>query len=658
MATVRWRGDAQGVAQVDKATPANAEPGDIFNGKIGNKTVSFTATTTVVDDVVRGFVAAWNTSAFPEISEITAAAMTSADIDVTNDATETAAYVRFAADTPGKEFVLTTSTTNASGVVTNGIVAAESQKASGKRNETQKVEITSGATGGTFTLTWNPGGGPETTTSIAYNATAATVRTALGNLTTPDINDFQVAGPSGGPWSVNFGGTYASTDVNLMTFDGSSLTGGRSVGVTTTTEGGTASDAIQTVWVTAQKGTFTLTFRGATTSTLDVATSTAASVKTALEALSTVGTGNVDVYGHGIRTLVDEFTGNTAYANALFVIRFKAQLGGAAVEKLVLDASKATIGNDDAAQYSFIYEVQKGGESGIDEWQFIDLAPNPELGTRIFLEYDDDVSTHVLTRTTTDAQGGNDVTDLRLSHVPDAIIASSSGLAAGELRVTAGSRALVDVTSDGTVRVLPQNNIKFMTSILMRFVGAKAATNVSQINVAQHDMTSGTPAASTVIQGSPVTADEVQEIKVNASGGTFTLSDGTSTTAAIAHGATAATVKTSSNTNAFRSGLDWHQFWLQGEVRPSLAQATGPVVGGSLQQMLEVRFDVEAVLGKTVMPIGEILELGTGSIVELDRLISESVDLVVQGVRVARGEVVVVDDRFAIRIKEIINPNQ
>ena len=79
-------------------------------------------------------------------------------------------------------------------------------------------------------------------------------------------------------------------------------------------------------------------------------------------------------------------------------------------------------------------------------------------------------------------------------------------------------------------------------------------------------------------------------------------------------------------------------------------------VSGSLGHLLEVKFDVEAVLGRTVLPIENILELGTGSIVELDRLISETVDLVIQGVNVTRGEVVVVDDRFAIRIKEIINP--
>lgn len=84
------------------------------------------------------------------------------------------------------------------------------------------------------------------------------------------------------------------------------------------------------------------------------------------------------------------------------------------------------------------------------------------------------------------------------------------------------------------------------------------------------------------------------------------------------------------------------------------SSATGS--GGSLNQLLKVKFEVEAVLGRTTLSIGEILKLGSGSVVEFDRTISEPVDLVVQGLTVARGEVVVVGDSFAIRIKEVISP--
>lgn len=78
----------------------------------------------------------------------------------------------------------------------------------------------------------------------------------------------------------------------------------------------------------------------------------------------------------------------------------------------------------------------------------------------------------------------------------------------------------------------------------------------------------------------------------------------------------------------------------------------------SLDRLLDVTVVVTAELGRVTLPIGDVLKLGIGSVLELNRAVSEPVDLVVQGVRLARGEVVVVDDRFAIRIKEVINPKK
>jgi flagellar motor switch protein FliN/FliY len=87
----------------------------------------------------------------------------------------------------------------------------------------------------------------------------------------------------------------------------------------------------------------------------------------------------------------------------------------------------------------------------------------------------------------------------------------------------------------------------------------------------------------------------------------------------------------------------------------STAAAPG---SASLDNLLDVTVRVTAELGRTTVSIGEILRLGVGSVVELDRPVSEPVDLMAQGVRLARGEVVVVDDRFALRIKEIIEPKK
>lgn len=82
---------------------------------------------------------------------------------------------------------------------------------------------------------------------------------------------------------------------------------------------------------------------------------------------------------------------------------------------------------------------------------------------------------------------------------------------------------------------------------------------------------------------------------------------------------------------------------------------TAPAVG-SLNQLLDVSVTVTAELGRIRLPIAKILNLGLGSILELNRTVAEAVDLLVQGVPLARGEIVVVDDRYAIRIKEIVDP--
>jgi len=73
----------------------------------------------------------------------------------------------------------------------------------------------------------------------------------------------------------------------------------------------------------------------------------------------------------------------------------------------------------------------------------------------------------------------------------------------------------------------------------------------------------------------------------------------------------------------------------------------------SMEHFYDVRVPVWAELGRVEVTIGELLQLGEGTVLRLERPVGEPVDLVSQGVTLARGEVVVVDDCFAIRIKEI-----
>jgi len=74
-----------------------------------------------------------------------------------------------------------------------------------------------------------------------------------------------------------------------------------------------------------------------------------------------------------------------------------------------------------------------------------------------------------------------------------------------------------------------------------------------------------------------------------------------------------------------------------------------------IERFAEVSIEISVEIGRVTMPIGELLKLGTGAVVELNRAVSEPVDVMAQGVRIASGEVVVIDDRFAVRITEIVN---
>lgn len=107
---------------------------------------------------------------------------------------------------------------------------ATTQSGSAARNEKQRITLAESAASGTFTLTWNPGGGNETTGTIAYNASAATVQTALEGLATPGPGDFVVTGSAGGPWTVEFDGTYQDTNVNTISGNGASLVPSAQVG--------------------------------------------------------------------------------------------------------------------------------------------------------------------------------------------------------------------------------------------------------------------------------------------------------------------------------------------------------------------------------------------------------------------------------------------
>ena len=76
--------------------------------------------------------------------------------------------------------------------------------------------------------------------------------------------------------------------------------------------------------------------------------------------------------------------------------------------------------------------------------------------------------------------------------------------------------------------------------------------------------------------------------------------------------------------------------------------------GGALERLHDVPVELAVEIGRTRMTIAETLALGPGAIVALDRMAGEPVDLLVNGRAIARGEVVVVDEEFGLRITEVV----
>ncbi len=77
----------------------------------------------------------------------------------------------------------------------------------------------------------------------------------------------------------------------------------------------------------------------------------------------------------------------------------------------------------------------------------------------------------------------------------------------------------------------------------------------------------------------------------------------------------------------------------------------------SVEFLLDVPLQVTVELGRTKMAIADLLLLAKGSVIELDKLAGEPLDLRVNGQLVARGEAVVVNDKFGVRLSDVLPPN-
>tara|TARA_R110002124_G_scaffold283216_1_gene458978 strand:+ start:4665 stop:7544 length:2880 start_codon:yes stop_codon:yes gene_type:complete len=283
MASHIWIGGAPARAQVDLTTvPTDIEVGQTVNFTIGNKTEPVVLAGTTLADVVAELVAAWNALTTPEFAELIAAVGS------------TAGTFTLTSNTAGKPFAVTVSI--------------------GAGNNEKQVVILGGttATGGTFTLTFDR----QTTGNIAYNASVATIESALKALSNIGSGDVTVTGDAGGLWTVEFTGSLAETNVAPMTINVSNLTG--------------AVNEVQTISSPNNPtgGTFTLSFGGEITGDITYNAS-AATIEASLDALTTIPTGSVSC-------------GGGALPGTDVTVTFQGALAATDVELLEVDSSGLT----------------------------------------------------------------------------------------------------------------------------------------------------------------------------------------------------------------------------------------------------------------------------------------------------------------------------
>ena len=84
----------------------------------------------------------------------------------------------------------------------------------------------------------------------------------------------------------------------------------------------------------------------------------------------------------------------------------------------------------------------------------------------------------------------------------------------------------------------------------------------------------------------------------------------------------------------------------------------GNMPSGDINMILDIPVQLTVELGRTRIPIKNILQLAQGSVVELDALAGEPMDVLVNGYLIAQGEVVVVNDKFGIRLTDIVTPSE
>ena len=101
--------------------------------------------------------------------------------------------------------------------------------------------------------------------------------------------------------------------------------------------------------------------------------------------------------------------------------------------------------------------------------------------------------------------------------------------------------------------------------------------------------------------------------------------------------------------------VDFNDTEIAVEHRDHSSGKQSVAASNNIDLLLDVSMRVTVELGRTHMQLAHVLELQHGSVVELDRLAGDPVDIIVNDCMVARGEVVIVDDKFGVRITEMVS---
>jgi len=94
---------------------------------------------------------------------------------------------------------------------------------------------------------------------------------------------------------------------------------------------------------------------------------------------------------------------------------------------------------------------------------------------------------------------------------------------------------------------------------------------------------------------------------------------------------------------------------VEGVELEQVTEGMVPATEENLDILLEIHMPVTVTMGRTVVPFRQLLQMGPGSVLQLDKAVGQPAELFVQDIRFATGDIVVVDGRYAVRIREVLS---